>query len=106
VYYACHREVITSGGFVRAIAAAMGRQVRVVGLPRALARGLLGVTELGARLAGQATILTRDKANEFFQPAWTGDPRPLGRDTGWEARYDLQSGLADTYRWYRSVGWL
>jgi nucleoside-diphosphate-sugar epimerase len=106
VYCACHAEVFTSGEFVRAIAAAMGRQVRIVGLPGVLARGLLGITELGAHLAGQATILTRDKANEFFQPAWTGDPRPLTGDTGWEARYDLAGGLADTYRWYRSAGWL
>ena len=64
------------------------------------------MTEAAARLAGQATILTRDKANEFFQPAWTGDPAPLARDTGWRAAHDLARGLADTYRWYRSAGWL
>jgi nucleoside-diphosphate-sugar epimerase len=106
VYYACHPEVFTSGDFIRAIAASMGRRVRVVGLPLGLARSLLGLAEWGARLAGQTTILTRDKAHEFFQAAWTGDPGPLERDTGWRARHDLRSGLADTYRWYRSAGWL
>ena len=58
------------------------------------------------RLAGQTTILTRDKANEFFQPAWTGDPEPLTRDSGWRAAHDLASGMADTLGWYRSAGWL
>jgi nucleoside-diphosphate-sugar epimerase len=106
VYCACHPEVFTSGGFVRAIGAAMGRKVHLIGLPGGLARGLLALTELGARVTGRATILTRDKANEFFQDAWTGDPRPLTGDTGWQARYDLARGLADTYRWYRSAGWL
>jgi len=106
VYYACHPEVFTSGGFVQAIAAAMGRRVRLIGLPGGLARGLLTLTELGARVTGRPTILTRDKANEFFQDAWTGDPRPLSSDTGWRARFDLAHGLADTYRWYRSAGWL
>jgi hypothetical protein len=67
---------------------------------------MLGVTELSARLASQATILTRDKANEFFQAAWTGDPGPLTRDSGWHAAHDLVSGMADTYGWYRSAGWL
>jgi nucleoside-diphosphate-sugar epimerase len=105
-YYACHPEVFTSGDFVRAIAAAMGRRVRIVGLAPGLAGTLLGVTELAARATGRPTILTRDKANEFFQPAWTGDPAPLTRDTGWRARHDLRSGLADTYQWYRSAGWL
>lgn len=106
VYYACHAEVVTSSGFVRAVAAAMGRKVAVVGLPATVAGALLTVTEMGARVAGQTTILTRDKAREFFQPAWTGDPTPLERDTGWQARYDLAAGLADTYRWYRNAGWL
>jgi nucleoside-diphosphate-sugar epimerase len=105
-YYACHPEVFTSGDFVRAVGAAMGRRVRVVRLPSGLAGTLLGVTELAARATGRPTILTRDKANEFFQPAWTGDPAPLTRDTGWRARHDLRSGLADTYNWYRTAGWL
>jgi nucleoside-diphosphate-sugar epimerase len=105
-YYACHPEIVTSAGFVRAIAAAMGRRVSVIGVPRPLGRALLAVTETGARLTGQPTILTTDKANEFFQPAWTGDSGPLTRDTGWRAAHDLGAGLADTYRWYRSAGWL
>jgi nucleoside-diphosphate-sugar epimerase len=106
VYYACHPDVFTSAEFVRAIAAAMGRRVAVLGLPQPFARLLLGVTETAARATRQATILTRDKAHEFFQAAWTGDPGALRRDAGWQARHDLASGLAETYRWYRSAGWL
>ena len=34
------------------------------------------------------------------------DPTPLTRDSGWRAAYDLRSGLADTYDWYRKAGWL
>ncbi len=44
---------------------------------RPVGRALLALTETGARCTGQATILTADKANEFFQSAWTGDPTPL-----------------------------
>jgi nucleoside-diphosphate-sugar epimerase len=84
----------------------MGRSVGIVRIPALLGRALLSVTEASARFAGQATILTTDKANEFFQPAWTGDPTPLTLDSGWRAGFDLQSGLADTYRWYRKAGWL
>ena len=105
-YYPCHPEVVTSAGLVRAIAAAMGRRVAVVGVPRPVGRALLMLTETGARCTGQATILTADKANEFFQSAWTGDPTPLLRDSGWRAAHDLTSGLTETYHWYRSAGWL
>jgi nucleoside-diphosphate-sugar epimerase len=106
VYYACHPEVVTSAELVRRIGEAMGRRPAVVPVPAAVGRMLLRVTEAAAGMARRPTILTADKANEFFQPAWTGDPAPLTRDSGWTAAHDLRSGLADTYRWYRSAGWL
>lgn len=105
-YNACHPEVFTSAEFAQGIAAAMGRSVRVVRVPPIAGRALLTVTESAARVVGRLTILTADKANEFFQPAWTGDPSPLIRDTGWRPLYDLQTGLAHTYEWYRKAGWL
>jgi nucleoside-diphosphate-sugar epimerase len=106
VYNACHPEVFTSAEFGRAVGAAMGRGVFCLRVPLRLGRALLSVTETSARLTGQVTILTTDKANEFFQPAWTGDPAPLMRDSGWRTTYDLRSGLSDTYQWYRKTGWL
>jgi nucleoside-diphosphate-sugar epimerase len=105
-YTACHPEVFTAARFGTAIAEAMGHSVKTLHIPQPLGRALLSVTEAAAKLAGQSTILTSDKANEFFQPAWTGDPAPLTRDTGWRAGYDLKRGLAHTYRWYREAGWL
>jgi nucleoside-diphosphate-sugar epimerase len=105
-YTACHPEVFTSSELGRAVGAAMGRSVGTVHIPALLGRALLTVTEVSARLTRQVTILTTDKANEFFQPAWTGDPTALTRDSGWRAAYDLHTGLADTYQWYRKAGWL
>jgi nucleoside-diphosphate-sugar epimerase len=105
-YTACHPEVFTAAQFGVAVAAAMGHSVKTLHIPQPVGRALLSVTETAAKLARQSTILTSDKANEFFQPAWTGDPTPLTRDTGWRAGYDLKRGLAHTYRWYREAGWL
>lgn len=105
-YYACHPEVFTGADMARAVGRAMGRRPAVIRVPAAIGRGVLRVTETAARLAGRTTILTVDKANEFFQPAWTGDPEPLARDTGWRAARNLDTGLAETYAWYRSAGWL
>ena len=105
-YNACHPEIFTSAQFAQGVAAAMGRSVRLVRVPRIAGRALLSVTESAARVSGRPTILTADKANEFFQPAWTGDPTPLIRDTGWQPVYDLRGGLAHTYEWYRGAGWL
>ena len=105
-YYACHPEVFTGAEMARAVGQAMGRAPIVLRVPATIGRGVLRLTETAARLAGQTTILTADKANEFFQPAWIGDPGPLTRDTGWRAARDLRTGLRETYEWYRTAGWL
>lgn len=105
-YCACHPELFTSGEFVRAVGRAVGREVRPLGLPANLVRAALSVTGAAAALAGRATLLNRDKANEFLAPAWTGDPAPLTRDTGWRAEVDLAAGLAATAVWYRRLGWV
>ena len=105
-YYGSHPDVFTSMRLVRSVAKAMGRPVLVIKVPPGVGRGILAVTETVARLARHPTILTTDKANEFFQPAWTGDPAPLTRDTGWSAQRDLAAGLTDTWHWYRSAGWV
>lgn len=106
VYYACHPEIFHSGDLVRQIGALNGKRVRIIPLPRWLAIAALSITATAARVAGKATILTPDKAHEFFQPAWTGDPAPLMRDAGWQPQYDLAAGLAATATWYRQQGWL
>jgi nucleoside-diphosphate-sugar epimerase len=106
VFYACHPETFTSEEFVRAVGRTVGRSVTVLRIPVRLGRLALAGTGAFARSAGRATILNADKANEFFQPAWTGDPGPLTDTTGWRAVHDLGSGLADTWQWYRSARWL
>lgn len=110
IYYPCHPEIFSSEQFVQAVGRAVrpGREqaLPVLHLPLALARGALTVTGGLAALAGKATVLTADKANEFFQTAWTGDPAPLTRDTGWQASTGLAEGLARTAEWYRKEGWL
>jgi nucleoside-diphosphate-sugar epimerase len=105
-WYVNHPEVLTTGGMVHAVARAMGRRVRTIGIPEWAGRGILHLTGAAAALAGRATILNADKANEFFQQGWTGDPRPFTAATGWEAAHDLETGLARTYDWYRAAGWL
>lgn len=106
VYYPCHPEVLTSRSLVEQAGRAQDKPVRIIKLPRWSAAPALAVTDGVARLRGRATILTRDKANEFFAPAWTGDPAPLTSASGWKAQHDFASGAEQTVQWYREHGWL
>jgi dihydroflavonol-4-reductase len=107
-YYACHPEVVTTTGFVQAVARAVRPDrpsgVRILKLPRGVAWAALTVTGTAAALAGRATVLSPGKLNELFVPAWTGDPGPLTRDSGWSAEIPLAEGLAATAQWYREAG--
>lgn len=106
VYAACHGQRFTQLELARKLGEAVGREVSVPRLPGALARPILYLAETAARLSGRPTLLTTDKANEFFAPAWTADPAPIARDAGWEAEHDLDTGLRRTAAWYREQGWL
>jgi len=106
VFYAAHPEVTTSERLVRRVAAGFGREVRVVRIPVPVGRAMLAVTGVAARLTSRATILTADKGNELFQPAWTCDPTPLAEATGWRAGHGLDAGIAESIAWYREAGWL
>jgi nucleoside-diphosphate-sugar epimerase len=105
-FYACHPEIHTSRSVVTTIGQALGRRVRVIPLPRGLAAVALRITGAAARLAGRATLLTPDKAHEFFAPAWTADAEPLAAAAGWRASHEFAAGAAATVAWYRGAGWL
>lgn len=106
VYYPAHPEIVTTRELVAAIGKAMGRQVKIFGLPRVVAAMILAATETTAKLTGRPTLLSVDKINEFFQPAWTCDPSRLMSDTGWRPETSFQLGISITRDWYRRRGWL
>jgi nucleoside-diphosphate-sugar epimerase len=106
VYFAAHPVPTTSRELLLACGRALGTTPRVVPVPSLVARSLLWTVGSLAHLAGRATFLSADKANEFLAPAWTCRADAIARDTGWRAEIDLAAGLQRAADWYREVGWL
>lgn len=90
----------------RAAAAALGRAVRPVAVPRPLMLALAGVNGLAQALGGPVRILGAGKVNELFHADWLVHDRRLAAALPWQPRYDLQRGFADAVGWYRRQGWL
>ena len=38
--------------------------------------------------------------------AWVCDSVDLQRDTGWQPRFNVDTGIADTVAWYREHRWI
>jgi nucleoside-diphosphate-sugar epimerase len=106
VYFATHPAVTTSRALASAVARALGKRPRVFGIPPVVVRGMLWATGTIAHIAGRATLLSRDKGNEYLAAAWTCRGDALTRDTGWRAEVELETGLRRAAKWYREVGWL
>ncbi|HEV8265924.1 MAG TPA: NAD(P)-dependent oxidoreductase [Gemmatimonadales bacterium] len=106
LYFAAHPTPTTSRDLLLACARTLGDTPRIVPVPAVVARGVLWAVGSLAHLAGRATFLSADKANEYLAPAWTCRADALTRDTGWRAGIDLDTGLRRTAAWYREVGWL
>lgn len=109
VYYGTHPEITDQRSFILATARAVrtdGRLPRLFSIPAAPARAALWLSGVTAALTGRATVLTADKANEFFADSFACSPAPLERDTGWHAEHDLASGIPKTAAWYREHRWL
>jgi nucleoside-diphosphate-sugar epimerase len=113
IYFACHPEVATWREAMTAIfsaaRAALGKPPappRFIPVPAALTVSILWFLGTAARVAGKATLLSRDKAAELLAEAWTCTPAALARDAGWRAAIDLHAGLPATAQWYAHHGWL
>ena len=105
-YFAAHRSATTGRELALAVARAMDRRSRVVRIPPSAVRAALWTIGSVARVAGRSSVLSAERANEFFAPAWTCRSDALERDSGWRAATDLDTGLRRSAAWYRAQGWL
>jgi nucleoside-diphosphate-sugar epimerase len=105
-YHAGNSRPVTQRELARAVAAALGRPPRLVPLPPALVRPVLGAAGALARALGRAPLLDADKCHELLAPGWACSSEALARDAGWRAEIALADGLAETAASYRDLGWL
>jgi hypothetical protein len=107
VYYGTHPEIVDQRTFMAAVARAVrtdGRLPTILPVPALPARAALWVTQVGALLAGRATVLTADKANEFLADSFACSP---ARRTGHRmARRVTWRPGSVTATWYRDHRWL
>jgi nucleoside-diphosphate-sugar epimerase len=85
---------------------AAGRDLRTVRIPTGVLRGAAWISEMASRVLPSPLPLNREKLEDLLQPYWTCSPSAFEHDTGFRARISGAEGFAQTFDWYRSVGWI
>ena len=92
--------------FTAALAAALGKPLRLVSVPVVVARLIGEWGQLKWALTGKTQIVSRRKIRDLLQPRWTCSWEKARCELAYEPRYTLEEGLRQTAAWYREQGWL
>lgn len=105
-YPVVHAQALRQDDWLRRIARAVGRDARLLPLPRAFAWISAAAGEAAGRIRGRAPLFGFDKFREMKGGSWVGDPAPAREALGWAARIGHDEGFAQTVSWYRERGLL
>jgi len=88
------------------IARVMDRKAITVRFPEFVLDLMAIFGEQVAHISKNANLINRDKAIELKQNCWLIDPSKAEQKLGFVAEVPLETGLRETYHWYREQGWL
>jgi len=91
--------------FATAARAVGNEHARMFQAPAGLLRAAALAGDLG-RLFGAANMLSSQKLRELRHLDWSVSQADWARPAGWEPRYSLTEGFAQTVAWYRRARWL
>ncbi|MDR0769063.1 MAG: NAD(P)-dependent oxidoreductase [Dysgonamonadaceae bacterium] len=97
-------NVYTDSDYTQIVKTALGKKFTVkIRVPLFVLKAVCIFAESIARRTKKPSTLNRDKYIIMKQRDWTCDNMPLRRELGFEADYDLEKGIAECVKWYRSI---
>ncbi len=104
--FLCDPDPVTIRDFAAILARLPPKPARAVAIPEPLVR-LVGIVEsLREAVTRKSRPFNADKAREALAGDWLCDPEPLASDLALPPPVPLAEGLARTWHWYRTRGWL
>lgn len=92
--------------FGKAVSKCLKRNVMHVPVPLGLAMLIGAVNETFARLVNKPPLINREKLAELSATNWNYDNESISRDLGFQAEFDLYTGMNETIEWYKNEGWI
>lgn len=106
VYYLSDGRAHSWGEIGQLIGRELGTRVRAVRIPMMLAKLAAAAGEVAAQFGGQPPLIGFGKVRELQQECWVCLPTKAARDFDYAPRLDIENGMKETIRWYRSAGWI
>ncbi len=106
VYFAGHPQEIDVRQLWTELARAVGRDVKVLPVPRWGLYLAMHFSTLGSRLFGFTNQLDRKQYLQMTAPAWVCSSEALQRDLGWRPAHDLAACTRNAAEGYRQSGLL
>jgi nucleoside-diphosphate-sugar epimerase len=105
-YFLAGEDPYTSEDVCAALGGALDKEVKVRLVPGLVVQGMMLYADVASRWFGRRVLLNRDRLTTLSHPRWVCDVAKARRDLGYRPAISLADGFRDTYRWYRSEGWL
>ncbi len=97
---------LTWSEFTALIAQAAGRPGLAVNLPPWLLTAAAGAATLLQPFSRKPHLITKDKVLEGRQSLWIVDTKKTETILGFHPQWTTAQGIAETYAWYESQGWI
>ena len=106
-YFISEGRGYTQDEFRQMVCHELGKRFVIpVKCPLWLVRAVCHLAEWWGKVTVKPSTLNPDKYRILKQRNWLCDTTDALRDFGFEAQYDLRSGLHEAIEWYRAAGWL
>jgi nucleoside-diphosphate-sugar epimerase len=105
-YHVCDGTIPTWTSVNAAIAAAVGRRVHAIGIPRFAAVSVALLDTFVASVRHRKPLLTRGRIAELAAADWSCDITRARGELGFSPQAGLEDGMRETAKWYRAQGWL
>jgi len=102
-FFVTDGNVYTDKTYTQIVKTALGKKFTIkIRVPLFVLKDVSTLSEWFAHLTKKPSTLNRDKYKIMKQRDWTCDTLPLQQELGFQADYDLEKGIAECVKWYRS----
>jgi nucleoside-diphosphate-sugar epimerase len=105
-YFLANETNYTWREFADTLSQVMGLRAKFIFIPPIFFRIWGFFSDVYAKITGRSVFFSGSKVSESIKKYWLVSCKEARNDFGFQCKYDLVRGLAETLKWYKEHGWL